>query len=471
MVRKKTMFVILFVMTLVLLAENSIAVTVKKENNCNCITYSFKPQWGDFQFVSKAQKVNTFDEMTIVTHTDSSFLKPNSNGYEGNDFIAIEVWLSSQAQDWEKQHVITNPTVGQSVYFYFSYGWVGDSASPVHHVQLKVNGEVIGEGDCDPLDPGYGQVLYVGPWSAVQGQYTFTGIVDSNNAVQETDETNNQASMQFTVGGGGGEGDFAALEQWISSQPDDWNKNYVVTAPRTGQQLYFYFTYSWDGDASCGTHHIKFSLNAQLLCEGDIEGFEPGYSMIVYCGPWSAIQGQFTFTAVTDSNNDITETDEGNNEKSLVFAVTGDGGEGDLKAEDAWFSSQPDDWDKSHLVTRPLPPQSVYMYFQYSWTGTSTCPTHHVTIKLDGHIMCEGDVPDLPAQSTISIYCPNAWSVTLGTHTLKGETDTNDDVDESNENNNVYSLSIGKSRNKPLFHHHLFDMFPLLQQLLALKFA
>ena len=118
---------------------------------------------------------------------------------------------------------------------------------------------------------------------------------------------------------------------------------------------------------------------------------------------------------------------------------------GDLIATEAWMSSQSSDWDQIYVVDPPDVGQEVYPHFSYQWTGTSTCPTHRVELRIDDDIICAGDMEGMLPESTMGICCSGPWTATSGSHTLTGATDTLDEVSEPSESNNEthYAFTSG----------------------------
>ncbi len=355
------------------------------------------------------------------------------------DLVAKDIWLSSQAEDWDKNHVVSTPTAGDTVYPHFVYEWTGSETCPTHKTQIKMDGNVLGEVDVDGLPAGY-YAQICGPWTATAGSHTLEGVADSNDDVDESDENNNIKQLTFSVEGGD-EGDLVARDIWLSSQAEDWDKNHVVSTPTAGDTVYPHFVYEWTGSETCPTHKTQIKMDGNVLGEVDVDGLPAGYYAQI-CGPWTATAGSHTLEGVADSNDDVDESDENNNIKQLTFSVEG-GDEGDLVARDIWLSSQAEDWDKNHVVSNPKPDDNIYFHFAYEWTGSYTCPTHRVEIWLSSEgLQCYGHISDLPGKHILKICCSQPWNAKKGEYTLTGKTDTDNDVDETNEGNNEKSITF-----------------------------
>ncbi|MGF3585323.1 MAG: hypothetical protein ACQXXD_06370 [Thermoplasmatota archaeon] len=251
--------------------------------------------------------------------------------------------------------------------------------------------------------------------------------------------------------------DLEANEVYLSSQPADYDKEHVVTDPQAGDELYIHWVYTIWGYGTVDPFYWRIWLYVQG--GGDVIDYEyhvtdpelrqAGY-IYKWCfgQPWVAPGGDYTLTLEVDSHNDIDEDDEDNNIIEEEFTVTGSG-LGDLIAQDIWMSSQPNDWNKEYVVPVPDEGDEVWFHFEYDWIGSDTCPTHHIEISLDDSIYCEGDVSGVPGGYTVKICCTSSWAATSGDHVLTGETDTNDNVSEWNESNNVIDYEFTVEENYP----------------------
>jgi hypothetical protein len=113
------------------------------------------------------------------------------------DLVALEVYLSTQPGDTNKNYVVNVPSVGQAVYFHFKWNCVGSGTTPSFRTDLKLDGitSCYGEGT---VEGGTNYMMWCSnPWMATAGSHTLTGILDVYNDVPESNETNNQASKSW----------------------------------------------------------------------------------------------------------------------------------------------------------------------------------------------------------------------------------------------------------------------------------
>jgi hypothetical protein len=113
------------------------------------------------------------------------------------DLEALEVYLSTIPGDTAKEHVASEPTVGQDVYFHFKWNCIGSGTTPSFRDELKLDGATFcyGEGTADG---GYSYTEWcTSPWTATAGAHTLTGVLDVYDDIMESNETNNEASRSW----------------------------------------------------------------------------------------------------------------------------------------------------------------------------------------------------------------------------------------------------------------------------------
>jgi len=113
------------------------------------------------------------------------------------DLEAVEVYLSTQADDAAKEYVVSEPAVGQEVYFHFKWNCLGSGTTPSFRTELKLDGTVsdYGEGTAE------GGINYTSwsdiPWTATAGAHNLTSALDVDDDIAESDETNNEANRSW----------------------------------------------------------------------------------------------------------------------------------------------------------------------------------------------------------------------------------------------------------------------------------
>ncbi len=139
----------------------------------------------------------------------------------------------------------------------------------------------------------------------------------------------------------------------------------------------------------------------------------------------------------------------------------------DLVATDVYFRSQPQ--NGGTLVSSPAVGQQLYAHFAYTVSASSSVPDTNwrLELPLSSQTLCTFSGTE-PAGPRVG-WCNSPWTVSAGTHSLHGELDYLNLVDETNENNNErfqnyivsssepdiriapLSLSFGSSSGIPIF--------------------
>ncbi len=126
----------------------------------------------------------------------------------GFDLVANEVYLSTVASDWEKNHVVQTPTAGSEVYIHWVYTIYGSgSVNPLYNlISLKTtSGHVVLDDEhqlteSQHLQAGYiYRWCYTNPWTAPGGNYNLKLTGDKRNDIPENNEGNNVVQKSFSV--------------------------------------------------------------------------------------------------------------------------------------------------------------------------------------------------------------------------------------------------------------------------------
>jgi len=250
--------------------------------------------------------------------------------------------------------------------------------------------------------------------------------------------------------------DLEAREVYLSSKPEDWNGDYKVTDPRSGDELHIHFVYTIWGEGTVDDYYLNLRLSTQDL-EHEVFDYEwhvtdpdarrGGVTYTWYLVVWyHAPGGDYNLVGVVDSRDDVDEEDEDNNEASLDFSVTPRDEKFDLEAKEIWMSSEPSDWEKKHLIEPPLiVGEEVFFHVCYEIYGNcwETTPAYAIKLNIDSG---EWYIPiqEMELRKPCYIYriCftseeGNGWiAPEEGQYTATFHVDCNNDVKEWNTNNN-----------------------------------
>ncbi|MFB3812705.1 MAG: M6 family metalloprotease domain-containing protein [Terriglobales bacterium] len=112
----------------------------------------------------------------------------------------------------------------------------------------------------------------------------------------------------------------------------------------------------------------------------------------------------------------------------------------DFSAVTAYLTTVAGDGGTS--ITTPAVGQPVYFTIDFDVAGGSA--DLQIQSLIDNAVFCGGDLGVVDPGSFM-VYCQDPWTMTAGSHTLRWELDHTNVVTETDENNNVASVTFGSS--------------------------
>ncbi|MBI4603078.1 MAG: S8 family serine peptidase, partial [Planctomycetes bacterium] len=343
------------------------------------------------------------------------------------DLIATEVYFRDRPGNDGARIQLYQP--GLQLYPHFAYtvnSSTGSVTGKIWNIELDGVVQCFFTGT-EPSGARIGWCL--SPWTATPGNHTLRGVLDPDGTIAETSEGNNVSSLSFIVPGV----DLLAGEVYFRDQPG--NAGNRVDSPQSGQQLYPHFSYTVDSPTGSVTGKIwNIELDGSVLCS--ISGTEPAGSRVGWClAPWTVTAGNHTLRGVLDPDRTIQEINENNNTASRSFNASG----ADLVAGELFFRDQPG--NGGNRIDNPRLGQQLYPHFAYTVNSTTGSVTGKIwNIELDGAVLCFFSGTE-PAGARVG-WCLSPWTVTAGSHTLRGILDPDGTIPESNETNNIGSLTF-----------------------------
>ncbi len=335
------------------------------------------------------------------------------------DLIAKKTYLKDSAGN-----EISSPSSGQAVYFYGDWDCIGSGTTPSFRREFRLDGSLYSYLDATAV-AGYSYTTHASvAWTATAGSHTLEFILDSNNTIAETSETNNTSVKQCTTAGVSL--DLVAERVYLK----DSNGN-EIGVPAVGQSVYFYADWRCDGSGTTPVFRAEFRLDGSLWSygEGTATG---GYGYTSNSNiPWTATAGTHTLERILDVNNTVTENSEINNVASKTWNSTG----WDLVADRVYLK------DSAGIeVGTPALGQTIYFYSDWHCDGSGTSASFRAEFKLDGSLYAYWTGTADGGHHYIS-NANSPWTATSGSHTLEWILDTNANISESNENNNLATKS------------------------------
>ncbi|RMG49204.1 MAG: hypothetical protein D6723_14170 [Acidobacteria bacterium] len=321
----------------------------------------------------------------------------------GNNTASTPITITAAQADLVVTGLTVTPTAippGGTVTVSFSIVNQGTATanSSSHDIRFSVD-NVIDAGDAllttvgtSALSPGSSTPFTVNvtiPATAPSGTRFIGVIVDSGNAVSESNEANNTAMVPITV---------------TAAQPDlvVTNLSVTPTSADAGDQVSITFTITNQGSGSAGpsTQEVRFSddptIDASdiLMATAPVSDLLPGESQIITLGgvpiPTSATQGTRYIGVIVDAGNAVSESDESNNTGSVTITIT------------SVNESEPND---NALLANPITPDVTIIgtidpagdedYFRLSASALQT-----ITIDVDAATLS----PPSPLDSVITLF-------------------------------------------------------------------
>jgi hypothetical protein len=112
------------------------------------------------------------------------------------DLTVDSIWLEESSSPGQP---VTAVAPGDQFLIVASIKNVGDATASGYYLDVYYDSDY-GRGGPDTIASGETQVWYVGPLTAVAGAHTTKWVVDPDNQIVESDETNNLKELAFTIG-------------------------------------------------------------------------------------------------------------------------------------------------------------------------------------------------------------------------------------------------------------------------------
>ncbi len=301
-----------------------------------------------------------------------------------------------------------NPSKGDTVTFSVKIKNLGTDTARSTRVYFYIDGSSRGYQDVPRIDAG-ATVTKTSTWTAQEGSHVIKAIVDKDDWIPESDETNNEKTVNFST--------FAPdliIESitWLPETPEE-SDNVTFTVNITNQ-----------GDGRADYSQVAYYIDDALLASDFVDPIDPGASDNRTFN-WIAQEGLHAIKAVVDYNDRVTESDETNN----VMTVTVSTILPDLIIASITWS--PEDPSIEDTVTF-----SVKIKNQ----GDGRASLAHVYFYIDDSSRGYQDVPELEAGAEVTRTF--TWKAQTGSHAIKAIVDEENQILESDESNNEKSVNF-----------------------------
>ena len=244
-------------------------------------------------------------------------------------------------------------------------------------------------------------------WNAVAGEHIIKAVADYHDDVAERDNSNNSGEITFS----------GALPIDLIIQDITWSP----LNPFPGDNVTFAVTIKNQGDGEAGAFQVNYYVDGFKKDFNTISSITAG-GTATETFTWNAEKGEHIIKVMVDYNNDISESDETNNEEEMTFTGTHIP-RPDLIIQDIyWFPLNPSVWD------------TVTFTVIVKNQGSGSASPFWVYYYIDGLSQNPGRLFTIPAGSTMSGTL--TWRAVPGTHTIKAVANQYHQLTESDTTNN-----------------------------------
>jgi len=246
-------------------------------------------------------------------------------------------------------------------------------------------------------------------WLATDNAHEIKAIIDCNQEVAESDETNNEKTVSLST-----------LIPDLVVSDITWSPE----APAVGDNVTFTATIKNEGsgrsEASRAVCYIDGQGMGYLNTPPMISGNETTMSI-----QWWASNGSHYISVIADCDNQMVESNEDNNKLTKTFSVTPP----DLVITDLTFSPE-----------NPAIGDTITFKTTLKNQGGGTAENFKVAYFLDDTLLNKETIYHLEYDTTANTTC--TWKSQGGRHIFKAIADCDDNIAESDENNNEYSITV-----------------------------
>lgn len=293
---------------------------------------------------------------------------------------------------------------GKEVTFDFDIENRGSLSAGPSRVAYYVDGAIAGYADIGQLGAG-ARVTEHFTWVAAAGYHTIEIVADSTNQILELDEVNNP--------------------KVVTVPPPDLVVQDITWSPQdaaTGDTVTFKATFKNQGGSKTQKSQATCYIDDLPTASSDLPEID-SEAAITRSFEWVAEAGTHVIKITADIDNQVTETDETNNDKSVNFATMTP----DLIVQDIrWF------------MENPLINDEVTLTVTVMNQGSGKAGSSQLLYSIDENPGVYQDVEPVPAGDTITFTFIS--TLEAGSHTISTIIDANDDVTELEETNNENTL-------------------------------
>ena len=333
-----------------------------------------------------------------------------TESYEANNTKTIQITASRPTlSDLMVQGIVyspVNPSIGDPVTLNVTIRNQGVGLAGASHVAYYTDNTCLTEVYVNQIEPGTTATTTC-TWAAQAGSHVIRAVVDPNNTIAESSETNNEKSVTLSV-----------------SAPDLVIRDitWSPVSPSTGETVNFIVTIENRGNNGASRSYVAYYIDGSSRGNNDVPEMDAG-AIVIKTFTWTAQAGSHAIKTYVDMENQIPEGNESNNEKTVS-----------VPAPDLIIDA---------LTWSPLNPSkddSVTFSVTIKNRGSGRAEPSSVAFDIDGSAQDYENIQEIEAGATATKTF--VWEAQAGSHTARVIADGLNQIFESNESNNEQSLSL-----------------------------
>ncbi|MFH1652250.1 MAG: CARDB domain-containing protein [Chloroflexota bacterium] len=316
------------------------------------------------------------------------------------EFTPVAPDLVVQSITWEP----VAPIVGDKITFTVDLKNQSSGKASASHASLYINNVLLGSKSIGIIEAN-GEANETFTWTVAPGQQNVRAVADSSNQNLENDENNNEKTFAFLP---------AAPDlviQDIAIVPQD---------PSPGDKVTFTISVKNRGDGRAEYSHLSYDIDGTPRGYDEIQEIAAG-AVVSRTFTWTAENGTHTVTAVADADENLVESAEDNNIKTLH-----------LPPADLVINSV------SWTPESPAAGETVTFTVTVSNQGSGEAGASRATYYVDDAEMSSAEVPGIGPGATETVTF--TWTAAVNSPGIRFALDSSDTLAESDETNNEKSF-------------------------------
>jgi subtilase family serine protease len=302
----------------------------------------------------------------------------------------------------------TEPMIGEVITITVGVKNQGDTRAAATRMTCYLDDTILNTKSVESLDPGIAATVTF-TWTATNGSHTVKAIADVNEALTETDETNNSGTYSLTT-----------LAADLVVQSITW----LPLNPSRGDTITISITIQNKGTYKSRNTSFNFLIDNASRGITEIMPLDPG-TPITKTLNWIVLAGEHTFRVIVDEGNTTTEGDETNNTLTSIFDAMAP----DLTVQKVIWAPEP-----------PSKDDTVSFDVTITNLGAGRADVSSLAYYIDNVLIDTISVQALDAGA--SRILSFTWKATLDAHTVRAVADYYKSVNETNEANNELEVSL-----------------------------